>query len=409
MLSPNIRILFDGNHADIPSGFIRDTDFDGKFLKGASSGYGGTGGASTHSHTSSNNHTHTVSNHTHGYTTSNYSAMGDTCNNDGTNWQDHTHTGTSGGLDNTYTSSAANPNFDSASNLPPNYKFIAIKSTGYNMFPINGCAFAQVDLTGLTTHAASNGKIVSISAASADAGDGGGSTTHPHTFSHDHGNIAHNHATANSNTATGNSSGGDWNSASDHASIYHVHSTSFTANNAATGTHASSYNFSGIEPLNYGLKVVKNESGAIIQVPVSIIAFTTEATNPIGWITCDGNNGTPNLTDYYIKNTTVDLTAGANTHTHSQAHTHSTAAHAHTFSTATNTGNGYQGVGPNQSDKWSRNHNHGTGTTSTEGASTSGSGTINADAANNEPPYIKVRFIKMQFTMGGSAIAKMLN
>lgn len=394
MISTNIRILFDGNHANIPAGFVRDTTFDGRFPKGVASGFGDTGGAATHTHGTTNNHTHTVNAHSHTYTTANFSGNGDTTNNDGSNWQDHTHTGTSGGLDNTYTSAAANPDWSAASNLPPNYKFIAIKSTGFNLIPVNGCVFSQTDLTNLTAHAASNGKIASIAATGANAGDGGGSTTHAHTFAHDHGNIAHNHSAANSDLGSGNGCGSTG-TANDHASANHIHSTSFTAANAATVANTTSYDFTGIEPKNYGLKILKNETAASVSPKVGVIAMTTESTIPANWIICDGNNDTPDLSDYYVKNTTVDLTAGANAHTHSQAHTHAISAHTHPFSTATSNTPGYGGTGPDQSDKWSYQHNHGTGTTASGGNGTSGSGTINAVSASNEPPYIKVAFIKL--------------
>ena len=69
MLNPDIIIPYDGVHASIPSGWSRDTRFDGRYVKATTSSWGSTGGASTHTHTVSS-HTHTYSNNGHTHDTS---------------------------------------------------------------------------------------------------------------------------------------------------------------------------------------------------------------------------------------------------------------------------------------------------------------------------------------------------
>ena len=61
-------LIFDGDTADIPSGWERYTAANSRILVGCDSGTdpGGTNGTSTHTHTS-NNHTHSES-HTHSLT-----------------------------------------------------------------------------------------------------------------------------------------------------------------------------------------------------------------------------------------------------------------------------------------------------------------------------------------------------
>jgi hypothetical protein len=73
-------------------------------------------------------------------------------------------------------------------------------------------------------------------------------------------------------------------------------------------------------------------------VPTGVIAMWHGAAGaiPSGWVICDGNNSTPNLTDKFIKSTGTaggtggSATTGAHTLTTSQmpSHTHSETGHA---------------------------------------------------------------------------------
>jgi hypothetical protein len=84
----------------------------------------------------------------------------------------------------------------------------------------------------------------------------------------------------------------------------------------------------------------------IVGVPTGVITMWHGASGaiPSGWVICDGNNSTPNLTDKFIKSTgTASQTGGGTT---SGAHTLSTAempSHVHTMNVG---GTAYQANQP---------------------------------------------------------------
>lgn len=133
------------------------------------------------------------------------------------------------------------------------------------------------------------------------------------------------------------------------------------------------------------------------------------ASIPTGWVLCDGNNSTPNLTGKFIRGTASITdrasltTGGADSVTIAEAnlpaHTHSVtvaaeAAHTHGLGTRVNTavasnassGSGYYAISnltaPGASDAGS-SHTH------TASASSVGSGT----AIDNRPAYLELAFI----------------
>lgn len=104
-----------------PSGWTRVSAWDNRFIRGASS-YGGTGGASTHTHAISSlaNHTHSVSSHQHGF---GETGVNSTTDSPGTGSgislsQGHIHYGGGASGSSTDTLSANSPTAGSASSLP---------------------------------------------------------------------------------------------------------------------------------------------------------------------------------------------------------------------------------------------------------------------------------------------------
>jgi Tfp pilus assembly protein PilV len=145
-----------------------------------------------------------------------------------------------------------------------------------------------------------------------------------------------------------------------------------------------------------------------------------------GWALCNGNNGTPNLSDRFVMGTvsspTPGATGGSASHTHNVGtyssinhthtipnHTHTIPNHTHTYSGTTNTVwatiiGGY-GVGTTQEAVKDHSHSF-SGTTGSGGADTtssSGGGNTGSSGANlitgtsasesNLPPYLKLAFI----------------
>ncbi len=147
-----------------------------------------------------------------------------------------------------------------------------------------------------------------------------------------------------------------------------------------------------------------------------------------GWALCNGNNGTPNLSDRFVMGTVslldLGVTGGLTSHTHEAGtyassnhdhsisnHTHSVSDHSHSFSGTTGSSGSSQ-TGYN--DEYNRtlryapyNHSHsysgntgsdGGGSTSSDGGgntSSDGAATITGTSAatSNLPPYIQLAFI----------------
>jgi hypothetical protein len=85
-------------------------------------------------------------------------------------------------------------------------------------------------------------------------------------------------------------------------------------------------------------------------IPSGVIMMWSGTTGdiPTGFVLCDGSNGTPNLTDKFIKSTTTAGTTGGGTTTDPTTLTTSEIpSHAHTSSQAygTSAGGGYQRIG----------------------------------------------------------------
>ena len=69
-------------------------------------------------------------------------------------------------------------------------------------------------------------------------------------------------------------------------------------------------------------------------VPSGVIAMWHGASNaiPSGWVICDGNNSTPNLTDKFIKSTgTANATGGGTTSGSTTLTTSQIPSHTHTY------------------------------------------------------------------------------
>lgn len=396
MLTPATIIPFDGNHADIPDGFTRDTRFDGKFPKGASSSFGDTGGSNAHTHTAT--HTHTVATHTHTATASGRidgSTYGMGTSGSRVN-QDHFHAGPTSnnttGDSGTETSGSTAASLASTSNLPSYYEVIFIKPTSFAAIPTNGMIYHTGTRVGMDYHTASENKFLRGAGTGANAGGTGGAASHAHTQSHTHTANAHSHATGLLRYDRGE--GEDGGSSPDMAHEWHTHT--FTVQNSTQNMNANTTNSSTTnhEMLHRTLKHYKATTN--IYPTIGDIVITTETTNPSGWATCDGTKSTPDMVGYYVKNTqTANQTAGANTHSHTLSHSHTgSGTHTHTANNPT----GYSGTvgGRHGSGKTGvANHRHNiTGISSvTANYNTT---VATSTTVNNEPEYILVKFIQMQ-------------
>jgi hypothetical protein len=416
MIAPNVIIPYDSTHASIPAGFTRETALDGKYPKGAPNATepNQTGGASTHTHTSPA-HSHTLADHSHSGRTDWAARTADETTGSGSGPldQDHYHNfnfaGRSGG-----TTSADAVTYSAVSNEPPYYTVIFIKASQYAFIPANGMVLsASTSRASLTFHSASAGKFLKGAGTGANAGSTGGSSTNVHDISHSH--------TAQGHTHSGTTAGATPNSASPdnggtNALGDHTHSLTLTSGtqgiNAFSGTLTTAET---VEPGYRTLNAFKNAGASpIMPIPGDVAMWLGSlATIPSGWYVCDGNNGTPDMRDRFIKisaSASSTTTGGSHTHTHaSQAHSHtSSGTHTHGQSVSNHSGN--KGLLGNAHIVAVPNFNHNQGAQSTS-STTAGydAGTTTADSSNNEPEYRTVAYIQMKFsTVGGSFLFNMI-
>ena len=135
-----------------------------------------------------------------------------------------------------------------------------------------------------------------------------------------------------------------------------------------------------------GTLLTADGSGAsltgIVGVPSGIIAMWHGASNaiPSGWVICDGNNSTPNLTDKFIKSTgTANATGGGTTSGATTLATSQIPSHQHTYEGGTSN---HQSNASWGKDYYGSSHNSG---------ATGGGGSHTHTQA--EPVYFSLIFI----------------
>lgn len=409
-IAANVIAYWISTAASIPSGWSRDTDVDGKHLKGiatSATNPGTTGGSATHTHTSPA-HTHTIADHTHTMSTSVDVGNKNSASSGTRAERDHSHANATTSGASVSSTSNATVTLDNTSSDPLHYTAIAIKSGGATNFP-NGCMLMFNSVTppsgwalcdGNNGTPNMSGKYIKVAAASSDANvsSTSGANTHAHTDStHTHATTAHTH------TATNGSSGGSWGtSGSPTVSARNSHTHTVTTASAGSVTSSAvsvTISTDNGEPPYYTLAFIKNTSGSPSAV-LDLIAIWkgTLATIPEGWILCDGNNGTPNLINVFIKGdtSTVGSTGGNTTHTHTpSAHNHTYGTHNHTSSSVTTSGscaNVIQGTGV---DVALCGHTH--TYTFTDVSQVSSDATITLDALSSSlPEYYEVAYIQLK-------------
>lgn len=413
MLGPNVIIPFDGNHASIPTGFVRETSLDGRFPKGWGDQAPNTsGGSATHTHTSPG-HSHSFASHSHSITTSANNHNGQQTGNDDSGLcgrDTHTHSGTITTI-NSQSVGTTTASYSSQSNNPPYYEVIFIKSSAYNFIPDDGLVLNQAtSRSGLAFHTASANKYLRGAGTGADAGATGGSTTNAHTIDHTH-TTSHSHSgnSGGPSSVTRMYYGTDTSitlARYDHTHPITLNSASITSgSNSSIGSQAET-----VEPAYRTLNAFKNESGSgILPQPGDIAMWLgTVSSVPVGWKLCDGTNDTVDMRDRFLKipsTASASATGGSNTHTHAaQSHTHSVASHTHSGSVGA-ANNPIGGSGNSDHTPWITTNPQHTLATVSSSAGALNSATTTADSSDNQPEYRTVVYIEMEFsTAGGGAV-----
>ena len=427
MLGPNVIIPFDGNHADIPSGFSRATELDGRFPKGwGNESPNTTGGSDSHSHTSPA-HTHSINNHVH-YMETNSAWQEDGEYEDGSH-PDNSHGAADHHFHNGNFSNYASPTgnlsdsityqANTNNSLPPYYEVIFIKSTGYNFIPVNGMVLKnETTREGLSYHSASANRFLRGAGASQDAGSTGGTLRHSHDVSHGHSAVSHKHyaeTVYNDNNAHLDLATAPGNADANHAHRFNTINATLNANNYSGSYTATS----DIQPAYKTLNHFVNDSvNNVLPEPGDIAMFSGDVSDiPVGWKLCDGTNGTPDMRNRFLKanpSAGASTTGGSNTHSHSSSnsHTHTaTGSHNHqdlsqNISTK-NPSDITAGTGVGDQHLARPGHNHSI-TQMNSNTATWASSTISANSADSQPSYLTVAYIQMEFSLGGGALQAIL-
>jgi hypothetical protein len=406
-----IHFVWSGLNANIPSGWSRTTDLDGKFIKihADSVNPNTTGGASTHTHTVTGTHTHAMSAHTHSISlnahTNNAGASGG-----GANYAEPSHTHASfnsgalsgGGL------SAVTPSYGAFSNSPPYITVIFIHPTTQavglpdeaicltdeasfvnNTFPWSG--FYKCDGTNSTPNYTD--KYLLGAGTGNNAGGTGGTTVNTHTIVHGtpHTVSAHSHASATSPGISGtivatSSTTDDWLST-------HTHSIALSNATVTLGADPSVVCSETVEPAYKKIMAVQNRSGGnkLVKGMLGLYLGTLDSI-PSNWELVATYYGK------YLKMTNTPANigdiGGSNSHTHtSDSHSHTEAtSHNHTATGAGHSPPAKGSTGTNNASKGTTAHPY----TVSSVQGTFANATTSANSSSNEPAYRTVALLRLK-------------
>ena len=356
----NVCFLWPGTNASIPAGWAKETLIgNSQYPKGAAAGVdpGVTGGAGTHSHTTTS-HTHTI-NHTHTVPNS-PAGSGATSRDTGTTNPpfDHTHDTNPNTTNPTQTTDPVSPASSTDSHLPSFFTVIVIKSDGtptgvpdlavavWNDPAGAPASWNLCDGGGAPARPDMRNRYLRQAAAAGDGGGTGGALTHTHTIAGHSGSVGHNHPDVTSSQKTqantagsiGGAQAGTGTSTHTHALTTGTTIVSLLEGNdsAAATNHEAPFSTQAF---------IQNNAGAA-DWPDKIIGLwmQTLASIPTDWALCDGTLSTPDLRAVFVKGANVlgdiGVTGGTLTHTHTAAgHTHgSVSSHSHTVSAGSGAG-----------------------------------------------------------------------
>jgi hypothetical protein len=248
--------------------------------------------------------------------------------------------------------------------------------------------------------------------ADSDVTTDNGALTHTHDVGHTHTAVEHSHYILTDSATADERSTQSGSGVNERG---HQHGANIAGVSQAGGAYTGTVTSGTVEPVYKKLLAIKNTTGSV-SMPKGIVGMWLGSliTIPIGWVLCDGNNGTEDMRDYHLKiaNALAEVgnTGGANTHVHaaSNSHNHAGASHGHAIPTMS------QEAGtrdPQGSGMWciQHHHVHPSNNGRVDAATTVySSTTISGDSSNNEPAYRTVAFIQYVFSTGGAMLFHML-
>jgi len=371
------RLFWPDTNASIPTDWLRDTDFDLKFLEGAASGNdpGANGGNVDHIHVV-DTHIHTQ-NHAHKLNARGGLITTDTATVPGiptpTTFAASSHVhAVKDSESNTDSTTAGTSTITAKIADPLSRKAILIKPADATQEIPDNCLLLYDDSVvpaGLFVADGNNGtddfddRFIAIPDVGADGGGAIGATTHTHIVGANHGHTLdhkHNDSDFGNTSATVFRAPGAFGLGTE-GIIGHHKATRIQGTSPAIGTTSEAWQNEDTAPAYKKLVAIQNESGGILGLgPKMILPYVgTIASIPSKWDLCDGTNGTPDMRDKQVMCTKDGVEygniGGSNSHTHlGTAHNHSVAAHTHPYTFTTI---GYSGTGGLSSIAKST-HNH---------------------------------------------------
>lgn len=409
-IAAGIIIGFTGELNAIPAGWTRELTLDNRYPQGsdADQAPGTAGGTTTHTHTSPG-HSHTMPSHSHAFTTDEAGRENGRADGKNRARSDHTHSGTSGAIGGTVASTAAG--WQSTFSDPAHYEVVWIRSAGTSQeVPVKGLLLWNVGQapTNYRQHAGSAGRFLKGARSGFAAGRTSGGP-------HSHAGAPHSHTISDHthpSVTTGNGSRGrrvEGYVSSNRSGRDHTHSASFSATPSPTSedspatTGSANSPRTGVttyEPPYHMLQAIEPSGESSVALPPGGIAawLGSLADIPIGWMKCDGSNGTPDLRGRFVKAASVAADVGTRggskghghmnptSHTHSASHTHSISTGA---SSAQHRSKGERGGNESIS---SGTHTHG-GTTDASDPGTSSAVQGVEDNPDTRPQYRTVAWV----------------
>lgn len=418
IIPTDLILAWPGNVASIPSGWLRVTDLDTYYPRGAT-GTGApsaTGGSASHSHTTPGHrhaigaHSHTLGGNTAGNGTSTTTHRFNGADQPTAN-QSHNHplpasTGTAVAFSSAFTSPATN----AVANDPPTLNVIWIRPDGTpTAYPVGVLGWSTENISGWAAHVESRGRFLRGTTAAGPGGSQYGSETHLHTVdAHTHTSAGHDHTisdTGLSNPAatTEAETGGT----SPRWLPRHTHPMNVVPEATGTLTSTSGGNTSSStrEPLHRRLRVLRNSGGGAQTRIIGLYNGAVADLDPVLTL-CNGGGGTPDMRGYFCRDIgtgSVNSIGGSNQHNHTTgSHRHGIPAHRHETNTGTSRSRSYERkTSDDQGSVPTTAHLHDTGDTAntTPSISTVGSGITNTQS--HVPPYKEVHFVRVDGTVAG--------
>jgi hypothetical protein len=417
-VASGIIILWPGTVASIPTGWSRETSLDGRYPRGApaSTNPGGTGGALTHSHTTTG-HVHTTA-HTHTVPNTTGSAGSSTRDTGTTNPPAaHTHASNPATVDPSTTLASDTPSTDTINHEPAYFEVLFLRSDGTPQgFPslslavwnnVSGAPSGWGLCDGAAGRPDLRGRFLKGAATSGNGGGTGGAATHTHALaSHAHGGtFAHVHPAGVSSQRSEALVAGDISgTAALVATATHTHALTFGSTSPVVTGQTDTAQSANHEPPAWVLAYVQNISGAL-NFPDRMIALWTGtlASIPANWALCDGTLGTPDLRSLFVKGATVfgdiGTSQGGLTHSHTAAgHTHAVASHTHTVTAAVGASeNRSAGATATPTDT----HTHTWPITGGTALTSATAAPVVTAFTTTQPPYTDVVFLQWQLPTPG--------